>query len=98
NGIGSCWNAETGKQTWQKRLGGNFSASPVYADGHIYISSEEGKTSVFKANPKKCEIVAENQLGDETFSTLAISGGKIFLRSASSASGKRQETLYCIGK
>ena len=41
-GIASCLDATTGALHWQQRLGGNFSASPVFADGRIYFLSEEG--------------------------------------------------------
>ena len=43
NGILSCLDAKTGKLNYQERLGGNFSASPLFADGRIYWPSEEGK-------------------------------------------------------
>jgi outer membrane protein assembly factor BamB len=38
NGIGTCLDARTGATHWRERLGGNFSASPVYADGRIYVA------------------------------------------------------------
>ncbi|MFK7779066.1 MAG: PQQ-binding-like beta-propeller repeat protein [Gimesia sp.] len=98
NGIAYCWNAQTGKEQWKSRLGGKVSSSPVLANGNIYLTNEQGKTFVFRANPKKFELLAENQLGDEGFATPALCGNQIFHRAASRASGKRQEFLYCIGK
>jgi outer membrane protein assembly factor BamB len=92
-----CWNAETGSEAWRGRVRGKFSASPVFAGGHIYATNEGGTTCVFKADPAEFELVAENQVGSETFSTLSICGGRIYLRVADHAGGKRQETLYCIG-
>jgi len=92
-----CWNAETGSEAWRGRLRGKFSASPVLAGGRIYTTNEGGTTCVFNADPEKFELVAENQLGSETFSTLTICGGRIYLRAADHSGGKRQETLYCIG-
>jgi len=98
NGIAYCWNAQTGKEQWKSRLGGKVSSSPVLANDNIYLTNEQGKTFVFRANPEKFELLAENQLGDEGFATPALCGNQIFHRAASRASGKRQEFLYCIGK
>lgn len=54
-GIGSCLDAKTGKRHWQQRLGGNYSASPLAADGRIYFLDEAGKTTVLKpAASSKC--------------------------------------------
>ncbi|WP_299461103.1 PQQ-binding-like beta-propeller repeat protein [uncultured Gimesia sp.] len=98
NGIAFCWNAQTGKEHWKSRLGGKVSSSPVLANDCLYLTNEQGKTFVFKANPEKFELLAENQLGDEGFATPAICGNQIFHRAATNASGKRQEFLYCIGE
>jgi outer membrane protein assembly factor BamB len=49
-GVASCLEAKTGKQVWQERLGGDFSASPLYSDGRVYFCNEEGTTFVVKAN------------------------------------------------
>jgi outer membrane protein assembly factor BamB len=58
----------------------SYSASPVIAEGKIYITSEnEGLTSVYRAGPK-FELLAENPLGDYTLSSPAISEGQIFVR------------------
>ncbi len=97
NGIGYCWNANSGKEEWKARIGGDFSASPVLSGGNIYVSNERGKTFVFKATPSRYEPVSENQLGDEAFASPVICGGQIFLRVADSSSGSRREMLYCIG-
>ena len=97
-GIAMCWKADSGKRMWKARLGGTFSASPVLVGQHIFVTSESGKTTVFKANPKAYEFVAENQLGEEVFATTAVCGSCIFARVAVQYQGKRQEMLYCIGK
>ncbi len=97
-GIAHCWRGDDGQEQWTARLGGNVRASLVVAGDHVYVSSTSGKTTVFKASPKRFERVAANQTGDETFATLSISGGRIYLRAADSSSGARRETLYCIGK
>jgi len=90
-GIVWCLDAKTGKEIWgpQRIQHGIYSASPVLADGKIYITNEDGVTTVFRAGPK-FELLAENNLDDYTLSSLAISDGQIFLRTA--------QYLYCIGK
>jgi outer membrane protein assembly factor BamB len=98
NGVLFCWNAADGEERWTKRLRGPVSASPVLAGGHIYWANELGMLYVFQANGEKCELVAENQLDDESFASPAIVDGRIYLRTAKHAGGKRQEYLTCIGK
>ncbi|MCA9114718.1 MAG: PQQ-binding-like beta-propeller repeat protein [Planctomycetaceae bacterium] len=97
NGVAYCWDATTGTEQWKSRLDGDVSASPVLAAGNIYVPNESGKCSVFRATPEKFELVAENQLGNETFATPSICGGKIYIRAASGYGENRKETLYCIG-
>jgi outer membrane protein assembly factor BamB len=80
NGIASCVDAKTGQLHWQVRLGGNHSASPVYADGRIYFLSEEGE-SVVIAPGKQFKALAKNQLDGQTLASMAVSGGSIFVRS-----------------
>ena len=80
NGIASCLNAKTGNPYWQVRLGGNHSASPIYADGRIYFLSEEGE-SVVIAPGKQFKALAQNQLDGPTLASMAVSGGSIFIRS-----------------
>src|SRR5262245_20715170 len=80
DGIAMCWKADTGKENWRERLSGKFSASPVLVGEHIYIPNESGKTFVFKANPQKLEVVAQNQLGSGMFASPVICGGRIYLR------------------
>jgi outer membrane protein assembly factor BamB len=90
-GIVWCLDAKTGKEVYgQQRIRpGTYSASPVLADGKIYVTSEDGVTTVFKAGPK-FELVAENDLKEYTLSSPAVSDGQIFIRTA--------QHLYCIGK
>jgi outer membrane protein assembly factor BamB len=96
-GIAYCWDAATGETLWRGRLDGEFTASPVLIDGHIFAINEKGKAFVFRADPKALEIVAESQLGDQVYSTPTICGGQIFLRVVENTGGKRQEAIYCIG-
>jgi outer membrane protein assembly factor BamB len=79
-GIATCLEAKTGTAVWQKRIGGEYSASPVYADGRIWFFSEDGKTTVIKPG-RQFEQVAENQLGDGFLASPAIAGSAFFLRS-----------------
>ncbi len=58
---------------------GTYSASPVLAVGHIYVTSEDGVTSVYKAGPT-FELVAENKMNDYCLSSIAVSQGQLFLR------------------
>ena len=94
-GVVSCLDLRTGKQHWQARLSGAFSASPLEAAGNIYITNEEGLTTVIAAG-KKLNKRAENQVDGRTLASLATSDGAIFLRTdkalyriATPASGPR---------
>ena len=58
-GILTCVNAISGDVEWRERIGGEFSASPTMANGLIYLSNREGKTTVIKPD-NKLNIVAEN--------------------------------------
>ena len=60
-GTTTCLEAATGRQVWRERIRGNFAASLLYADGHIYAFSREGRTTVFKA-AREYEILATNVL------------------------------------
>lgn len=82
NGILSSLDAKTGKLNYQERLGGNFSASPLYADGRIYWPSEEGDTTVI-APGREFRQLARNTVDGQIFASLAISGNALILRSSS---------------
>jgi outer membrane protein assembly factor BamB len=97
-GIVTCWKVETGDEIWKERLGGTFSSSPVLVGENIFVTSESGKTHIFKASPAGYEAVGENQLGDEVFATPTICGNRIYARVAIQNGDKRQEMLYCLGK
>jgi outer membrane protein assembly factor BamB len=66
-----------------------YSASPVLVEDRLYITNEEGLTTVLKAGPK-FEVLAENPLNDYCLSSPAMSDGQIFIRTTGH--------LYCIGK
>jgi outer membrane protein assembly factor BamB len=90
-GIVFCLDAKTGAEIYvQQRIKpGTYSSSPVLADGKIYITNEDGLTTVVAAGPK-FEVLAENPLNDYALSSPAISDGQIFIRTAAH--------LYAIGK
>ncbi|HEV2828377.1 MAG TPA: PQQ-binding-like beta-propeller repeat protein [Pyrinomonadaceae bacterium] len=90
-GIMWCLDARTGAEIYgQQRIKpGTYSSSPVLADDKIYVTNEDGLTTVVKAGPK-FEVLAENALNDYCLSSPAISYGQIFIRTA--------QHLYCIGK
>jgi outer membrane protein assembly factor BamB len=78
-GIASCVDARTGAVIWQSRLGGTYSASPVYADGRIYIPAEQGVTTVI-APGREAKRLATNRLDGGILASLAIAHGAIFVR------------------
>jgi outer membrane protein assembly factor BamB len=81
NGTAFALDLKTGAVVYgpQRLPRGFYSASPVLADGHIYVTNEDGVTSVYKAGPK-FELVAQNALNDYCLSSIAISEGQLFLR------------------
>ncbi|MBI4906985.1 MAG: PQQ-binding-like beta-propeller repeat protein [Acidobacteria bacterium] len=79
NGVATCLDAKAGSVNWQQRLGGNHSASPVFADGRVYFLSEEGECVVI-APGKQFRELARNSIPERTLASLAISGKAIYLR------------------
>jgi outer membrane protein assembly factor BamB len=89
SGMLSCFEARTGKMIYKNRLSGNFSASPVAADGRIYFPSEEGDIRVVQAGPNY-QVLVVNKMEDACMATPAISDGMMFVRT--------QHFLYGIGR
>jgi outer membrane protein assembly factor BamB len=80
NGFLTCLDAKTGAQHYSQRTHNQkHRASPVAADGKIYLTAADGTVSVIKAGPH-FELLAANKLPDETTASPAISGGRIYLR------------------
>jgi outer membrane protein assembly factor BamB len=79
-GVLSCVDAKTGQMLWQQRLVGNYSASPVFADGRVYVLSEEGVTTVF-APGKVFRRLGSNRLDGTTLASIAVADGSLFIRS-----------------
>ncbi len=78
-GIVTCLDAKTGTEHYRERLGGNYSASPTFADGKIYLHSREGLTTVVKPGTK-FEVLEKNQLPGKIFASLAAAGNALYLR------------------
>ena len=89
--IAQCIEVETGHVIWETRMPeGAIWASLVLVGDRAYVTNQNGTTVVFRPNPEKFELLAENSLGEPSNSTLAVSNGEIFLRTF--------EHLYCIGE
>jgi outer membrane protein assembly factor BamB len=91
-GIFDCYELRTGKEIYRQRIphqGGGFSASPVAADGRIYLSSEDGDVFVVKAG-KDFELLATNPMGERLMATPALSDGRIIFRA--------EHNLFAIGR
>src|SRR5215470_6581415 len=91
----AAFDVNTGKQLWLKNLGTIQKASPVLADGKLYVGTENGKFFILKPSATGCEILSEVQLGTEALpeqiiGSVAIANGRVYIVSDSG--------LYCIGK
>ena len=87
NGVATCFEAKNGKRCWRERLGPHYSASLVSANGLVYFLSDKGVMTVVKPG-EELNIVARNELGQNTYASPAISDSQMFLRGA--------KHLYCI--
>lgn len=87
-GVLNCSDAVTAQHLWAQRVEGNYAASPLAADGKIYVVSEEGSTTVVAAGPTP-KILATNPLGETLLASPVAADGAIFLRS--------DRHLWCIG-
>lgn len=92
NGTFDAYNLKTGEELYRQRLpviGSGFSASPVAADGKIYLTNEDGEIVVVAAGPKFSHL-ATNTMGELLMATPALSDGVMYVRSANS--------LFAVGK
>ena len=92
NGLFDAYDLRTGEEVYRQRLplvGSGFSASPVAADGKIYLSNEDGDILVIAAGPKFAHI-ATNSMGELLMATPALSDGVMYVRSSAS--------LFAIGR
>lgn len=91
-GILTSLDPRTGEVFKQGRLPGalgRYWASPVAADGKVYVASEEGQVTVLRASPE-WEVLSTNDLGDDVFASAAIEQGRIYFRT--------RRMLYCFGE
>ncbi|MDX9971623.1 MAG: PQQ-binding-like beta-propeller repeat protein [FCB group bacterium] len=79
NGTLTCLEAGTGTQVWSERLGGNYLASPICAEGRIYLFSTQGKTTVVKAG-RAYEALATNVLDNGFMASPAVLDKALILR------------------
>jgi len=78
-GIAMCLDAKTGEVIWRERLGGNFSASPIYADGRIYFFNHDAEATVIEAS-REFTVLAENRLEGPMRASPAVAGKAMLLR------------------
>jgi outer membrane protein assembly factor BamB len=76
-----CLEAKTGKMIWTERLSTQFVASPLYANGLLYLCSIKGQTFVLRPG-RKLEVLAKNQLDGKLMASPAVSGNALFLRTS----------------
>jgi outer membrane protein assembly factor BamB len=87
--LAQCIEMRTGRVVWTSRMpAGVVWGSPILVGDRLYVANQRGATVVFRANPEKFELLAENELGESSNSTLAIVDGRIYLRTSGH--------LYCI--
>ena len=92
NGVFDAYDLETGTEIYRQRLepvGSGFSASPVAADGRLYLTSEDGEILVVAAG-REFRRIAANSMGELVMATPALSDGVMYVRGAS--------TLFAISK
>jgi outer membrane protein assembly factor BamB len=87
-GVLTCLDLTTNEERWRKRTPGNYSASPTLVGGRIYITSEEGLTTVLEPGERP-KVLAENQLEGRSLASPAFVDGAIFFRT--------DTHLYAIG-
>ncbi|MBA3323472.1 MAG: PQQ-binding-like beta-propeller repeat protein, partial [Pyrinomonadaceae bacterium] len=91
----AAFDVTTGKQLWLQNLGTIQKASPVLADGKLYVGTENGNFFILKPTATGAEILDQDQLGTEQqpeaiIASAAVSDGRVYLVSDSN--------MYCIGK
>lgn len=86
----SCIDGDTGKILWQEKLGGSqLHASPLYADGKLYIPMEDGSFYILRPSDQGAEILAKVQLEGNALGSPTVWNGKIYVHTT--------KKLYCFG-
>jgi outer membrane protein assembly factor BamB len=91
NGVLDAYDLRTGAEIYRQRLplvGSGYSASPVAADGRLYLANEDGEMLVIAAG-RSFKHVSTNSMGELLMATPALSDGRMFVRSSAS--------LFAIG-
>jgi outer membrane protein assembly factor BamB len=90
-GILSSLNADTGQLYFESKIegAGKYYASPVAANGHLYVASLDGLVSVIKAGGNEPELIHQANFGESIFATPAIVNDKIYVRT--------ETKLYALG-
>ena len=89
NGVLSAYVAKTAELVYQQRLPSSFSASPVAADGKLYLPSEDGDVFVVKAG-RQYELLSRNTMGQPLMATPALSQGMLIIRG--------ENAIYALGE
>jgi outer membrane protein assembly factor BamB len=89
NGVAKCFDAHNGHLQWEKRIGGDYKASPLAAEGRIYFLNTHGLCTVVSAT-SRFDKLAENQLDDDMLASPVASDGRLYLRGS--------KALYCLEK
>lgn len=95
NGVAHCFEVSTGKVKWKERLpglgtgGACWSSLTMTGDGVVYLMTQKGDVFVFRASPSGYEAIARNRMGENSNSSVAISDGKLIIRTF--------DALWCIG-
>ncbi len=79
-GIVTCLDVKTGEQAWTERLAGRHSASPIYAEGRIWLFDEDDRSRVIEANPRQLRLLAENPLDAGCMASPAVVGDALIVR------------------
>lgn len=87
-GVFACYDAKTGEKLWSQEYGDSFYASPVYADGKVYITDMSGKTHIVQAS-REYQLVGTPELGEKSVCSPVFMEGRIYMRG--------MDHLYCIG-
>ena len=81
-GVASCVDVRTGEVHWTEHLGGNFSASPIYADGQVLFLDEDGRSTWVEASTE-FKVLGSCEVPGRTLATPTFTGGFIYLRTDS---------------
>jgi outer membrane protein assembly factor BamB len=79
SGVAFCLDAQTGRQVWKERLGGEFRASPLFAGGNVYFLSKEGKATIVAAS-REFQVVGQADLGEQIIASPAAVRGNLYIR------------------